>query len=172
MKEVVIVDYEDRALGTMEKQSAHEKAALHRAFSVFLYHGESLLLQRRAKNKYHCGGLWTNTCCSHPGWAEDVADAGKRRLHEELGITVDSLHKLDEFIYYYAFDNGLTEYEYDHILVGEYDGECTPNPEEVCEVCWVDVEELKSDVMANPKKYTPWFIIALKRVDAYMKRGK
>lgn len=160
MKKVILVDMNDREIGTMEKMEAHEKARLHRAFSVFLFQGNQVLLQKRASSKYHCGGLWTNTCCSHPESGESVTDAAFRRLQEELGIQVDELREVHSFVYHHAFDNGLTEFEYDHVLVGEYDGSWMENPEEVDEVKWVDIDELKEDIASNPKKYTPWFIVA------------
>lgn len=162
MDEVVLVDMKDRETGREEKITAHKKGMLHRAFSVFLFHGDSLLLQKRAASKYHCGGLWTNTCCSHPGAGEDVKEAAVRRLNEELGICVDDLKEVHSFIYHQVFDNGLTEFEYDHVLTGEYSGTWVENPDEVDEVKWVGLDELMEDIQKNPGAYTPWFIVALK----------
>lgn len=161
MRQVILVDMNDREIGTMEKMTAHEQACLHRAFSVFLFRENKVLLQKRASSKYHCGGLWTNTCCSHPEPGENVTDAAIRRLREELDIHVDDVQEVHSFVYHHAFENGLTEFEYDHVLVGEYDGSWVENSEEVDEVKWVDINELKEDIASNPKKYTPWFIVAL-----------
>lgn len=160
--EVVLVDMDDYEVGRAEKMTAHEQGLLHRAFSVFLFHEDKVLLQKRASTKYHCGGLWTNTCCSHPRQGECVEDAAVRRLREELDICVDRVKEVHSFVYHREFDNGLTEFEYDHVLVAEYDGTWTENPEEVDEVAWVSIEELKEDIVLQPQKYTPWFIVALK----------
>ncbi len=162
MDEVVLVDMMDRETGREEKITAHEKGMLHRAFSVFLFQGDSLLLQKRASSKYHCGGLWTNTCCSHPRAGEEVKEAAVRRLKEELGICVDDLMEVHSFVYHQEFDNGLTEFEYDHVLTGEYSGTWVENPDEVEEVKWVRLPKLLEEVRKNPAAYTPWFIVALK----------
>ena len=161
MEEVILVDLDDRELGRCEKLKAHEQSLLHRAFSVFLFRGNAVLLQKRARIKYHCGGLWTNTCCSHPHMGESVLEAARRRLREELGINCPELQEVSSFVYRYPFSNGLTEYEFDHILVGEYDGTWSQNPDEVDDVRWVDLDELKSDLIQNAEQYTPWFITAL-----------
>lgn len=162
MEEVVLVDMDDEMVGRAEKMTAHEQGLLHRAFSVFLFHEDKVLLQKRASSKYHCGGLWTNTCCSHPRQGESVKDAAVRRLREELNIYVDTVKEVHAFVYHRAFDNGLTEFEYDHVLVGEYNGLWTENPEEVDEVKWVSIKKLKEDIALRPQEYTPWFIVALK----------
>ena len=161
MEKVVLVDFNDQEIGVEEKMKAHEKGLLHRAFSVFLFHDHKVLLQKRASGKYHCGGLWTNTCCSHPRIDESVKDAAIRRLKEELGICVSDLNEITSFVYYASFPNGLTEYEVDHVLVGEYKGDYLMNLEEVEEMRWVELDELKEEVRLNPSKYTPWFILAL-----------
>ena len=166
---VVLVNMYDQETGEMEKMPAHEQGLLHRAFSVFLFRKNEVLLQKRASSKYHCGGLWTNTCCSHPGMGESVEESAIKRLMEELGISVDSLQEVHSFVYRAQFSNGLTEYEYDHVLVGEYDGDFKVDPEEVDEVRWVPIKELMEDLVTNPEKYTPWFIIACK--EAMEKRG-
>lgn len=158
---VVLVNERDEAIGTMEKMEAHEKGLLHRAFSVFVFNKEGLLLlQRRAFTKYHSAGLWTNTCCSHPFPGEAVADAAVRRLREELGFTTP-LTKVFDFQYEAAFDNGLIEHEFDHVFVGTYDGVIEPNPEEVHEIKYVSLQEVADDMKANPQLYTAWFHIAL-----------
>lgn len=167
MEKVVLVDMRDRAVGLEEKMAAHEKALLHRAFSVFLFRGDEILLQKRASGKYHCGGLWTNTCCSHPRDGEEVKAAAIRRLDEEMGIRTEDIEEIYSFVYYYPFENGLTEFEFDHVLVGEYDGPYTVNPQEVDEIRWVRVDELLADIQKNPKAYTPWFIVALREALKY-----
>jgi isopentenyl-diphosphate delta-isomerase len=163
MDRLILVDMNDQEVGIASKTEVHQKGLLHRAFSVFLFNGNTLLLQRRALDKYHCGGLWTNTCCSHPRPGETIKEAAVRRLHEELGINLPeaALHEVHAFVYRVPFTNGVTEFEYDHVLVGEYDGSFTGNPEEVDDVCRVDLDDLKVSMMTEPEKYTPWFIIAL-----------
>lgn len=161
MPDVILVDQADRPVGRMEKQEAHRKGLLHRAFSVFLLDGSKLLIQRRALDKYHCGGLWSNTCCSHPAPGEPVLSAAERRLDEELGIKNARLRELDTFLYRAAFPNGLTEHELDHVLLGEYSGPVQPDPMEIAQVRWIDLEELQRDLQAFPQWYTPWFPPAL-----------
>ena len=157
MPDVILVDQADRPVGRMEKQEAHRKGLLHRAFSVFLLDGSKLLIQRRALDKYHCGGLWSNTCCSHPAPGEPVLSAAERRLDEELGIKNARLRELDTFLYRAAFPNGLAEHELDHVLLGEYSGPVQPDPMEIAQVRWIDLEELQRDLQAFPQWYTPWF---------------
>lgn len=156
---VVLVDEHDREVGTAEKIEAHRSGGrLHRAFSVFLFDGDGrLLLQRRAAGKYHFGGLWTNTCCSHPRPGELPVDAGRRRLGEEMGIDA-ILYSAGTFMYE-AHDpaSGLTERELDHVLVGRFDGSPDPNPDEVCDWRWISLEELESELRATPDAFTPWF---------------
>ena len=161
MPDVILVDQADRPVGRMEKQETHRKGLLHRAFSVFLLDGSKLLIQRRALDKYHCGGLWSNTCCSHPAPGEPVLSAAERRLDEELGIKNARLRELDTFLYRAAFPNGLTEHELDHVLLGEYSGPVQPDPMEIAQVRWIDLEELQRDLQAFPQWYTPWFPPAL-----------
>jgi isopentenyl-diphosphate delta-isomerase len=156
---VILVNENDEELGTMEKQEAHEKALLHRAFSVFVFNSNhELLLQQRALTKYHSAGLWTNTCCSHPRVGETVEMAAHRRLFEEMGFDCD-LNIKTSFIYKAEFDNGLTEHELDHILVGNYNGKININTNEVASYKWVDVNWLKEDMKLNPNNYTAWFTI-------------
>ncbi len=161
MPDVILVDQADRPVGRMEKQEAHRKGLLHRAFSVFLLDGSKLLIQRRALDKYHCGGLWSNPCCSHPAPGEPVLLAAERRLDEELGIKNARLRELDTFLYRAAFPNGLAEHELDHVLLGEYSGPVRPDPMEIAQVRWIDLEELQRDLQAFPQWYTPWFPPAL-----------
>lgn len=158
-EQVVLVNENDEKIGLMGKQEAHEKALLHRAFSVFVFNDRNeLMLQQRAFNKYHSPGLWANTCCSHQRDGESSLDAGKRRLMEEMGFTTD-LKETTTFIYKAPFDNGLTEHELDHILVGSFDGHPEINPEEVAAWKWMDLEMVKTDMKANPDIYTEWFKI-------------
>jgi isopentenyl-diphosphate delta-isomerase len=143
----------------MEKIEAHEKAVLHRAFSVFILNDNNeLLLQRRALSKYHSPGLWTNTCCSHPREGESVINAGIRRLREEMGFETE-INNLFSFIYKAEFDNGLTEHELDHVLLGRYNKAPLINKLEVSDWKWTNMEFLKKDVVINPDLYTVWFKI-------------
>ena len=161
---VVLVDEQDNAIGTMEKMEAHEKAILHRAFSVLLFNEKrELLLQQRAFSKYHCGGLWTNTCCSHPYPDEEVAAAAHRRLKQEMGITCE-LEKRFEFIYKAAFDNGLTEHEFDHVFVGQFSGDPIIDKAEVANWKYIAIADLKADMAQNPQLYTPWFKVIIKKM--------
>ncbi len=133
IENVILVDSADNAPGTMEKMEAHRQGALHRAFSIFLFNSRGqLLLQQRAMEKYHSGGLWTNTCCGHPRPGEETLEAGKRRLIEETGIATE-LDALFSFVYRHEFANGLAEYEYDHVLIGFSDEAPQPDPEEIAD---------------------------------------
>ena len=156
---VILVDENDQEIGTMEKQEAHEKGLLHRAFSVFVFNeNKELLLQQRALTKYHSAGLWTNTCCSHPRIGETIEQAAHRRLMEEMGFDCD-LSTKTSFIYKAAFENGLTEHEFDHVLVGSFNGEINFNPTEVKNFKWINLEELQIDLLQNNQNYTAWFKI-------------
>lgn len=158
-EQVILVDENDNALGLMPKMEAHEKAVLHRAFSVFIFNSKNqLMLQQRALHKYHSPGLWTNTCCSHQRYGESNIEAGKRRLMEEMGF-VTELEETTSFIYKAPFDNGLTEHELDHILIGYYEDAPNLNPDEVAAWKWMSLEDIKADMSVNPKIYTAWFKI-------------
>lgn len=160
--QVILVDTQDRETGVMEKLEAHQKALLHRAFSVFIFntHGQ-LLLQQRHADKYHCGGLWTNTCCSHPQPGEATQTAAERRLKEELGFTTPLTDK-GHFIYRAEFDNGLTEHELDHVFIGNSDRTTFSfDPQEIATVKWVNVSELQRELAQHPQNYTPWLQQAL-----------
>ena len=169
--QVILVDESDRPVGVEDKLAAHQGGGkLHRAFSVFLFNtAGQMLLQRRAAGKYHFGGLWTNSCCSHPRRDETLEDSARARLRHELGIDVP-LTELFSFVYR-AEDpaSGLTEHEFDHVLVGRFDGHPRPNVDEVSEWEWVDVRELLDDVRRRPQRYTPWFKLVLERVVARMR---
>lgn len=172
MKEnVLLVDEKDQLIGKMEKIEAHEKGLLHRAFSVFVYNDQNeLLLQKRAESKYHTPGLWTNTCCSHQREDESNIEAGKRRLQEEMGFTTD-LENQFSFIYKAPFSNGLTEHEYDHILIGYYNGQPKPNPEEVVDWKWMSLDEIEKDLHQHPDRYTAWFKILFEKYLAELKNN-
>ncbi|RKU13568.1 isopentenyl-diphosphate delta-isomerase [Candidatus Poribacteria bacterium] len=161
---VILVDRMGREIGTEEKLKAHREGKLHRAFSVFVFNslGE-LLLQKRSKNKYHSGGLWTNTCCSHPHLSESHHCAARRRLVEEMGFDCE-LTELFSFIYHAEVENNLFEHELDHVFVGHYDGQPVPNPDEVDDWKWMDINRLRLDVGKNPDHYTYWFKLVLNRV--------
>ncbi|MGC4100284.1 isopentenyl-diphosphate Delta-isomerase [Ferruginibacter sp.] len=168
MNRLILVDEQDTALGTAEKMEAHEKALLHRAFSVFIFNSKGeMLLQQRAHEKYHSAGLWTNACCSHPYQGQDTQVAAEKRLQEEMGFTT-ALTKAFEFIYKAAFENGLTEYEYDHVFVGKYDGPVIPDKEEVAGFCFKSMEQVEAVVKQYPEQYTAWFKIALPKLEAYL----
>ena len=161
-EQVVLVDKNDQQIGLMPKMEAHEKALLHRAFSVFTFNEKGeLLLQQRAAHKYHSPLLWTNTCCSHQREGESNVEAGMRRLQEEMGFTTD-LKEVFSFIYKAPFDNGLTEHELDHVMIGRFDGVPNINKDEVESYKWMTLEAVKQDLKTNPEKYTAWFKIIFK----------
>ncbi len=167
MTEVILVNERDEQIGTMEKMDAHLKGLLHRAFSIFIFNSKGeMLLQKRAAGKYHNGGLWTNTCCSHPLPGEEILSAATRRLFEEMGFTT-ILAKAFNFIYKATFDNGLTEYEYDHVLAGFYDGDINANTSEVSDYCYKTIENVEESLLTHPQKYTEWFKLALPGIKAY-----
>ena len=158
-EQVILVNEHDIPIGLMEKLEAHQKALLHRAFSVFILNDKGeIMLQQRAASKYHSPNLWTNTCCSHPRQGETTIEAGKRRLREEMGF-VTELTDILSFIYKAPFDNGLTEHELDHILIGYYNAPPTINPEEVADWRWELPEKIKEDIAKHPHRYTEWFKI-------------
>jgi isopentenyl-diphosphate Delta-isomerase len=161
MQEVVLVNQSDDPIGTMEKLEAHRKGLLHRAFSVFVFNDRhELLLQQRALTKYHSGGLWTNTCCSHPTPDEPLESAGSKRLQEEMGFTT-RLENQFAFEYRVELDNGFTEHEFDHVLTGTYNGEVHPDPAEVMDYQWVSLPELTMAIARHPERYTSWFKIIM-----------
>ena len=162
-EKVILVNEQDEQIGLMPKMEAHEKALLHRAFSVFIFNKDNkLMLQQRALTKYHSPGLWTNTCCSHQREGETNIEAGKRRLQEEMGFVVD-LKETIAFIYKAPFDNGLTEYEYDHVLLGTYNGKPNINTEEVADWKWMPLEDVKVDISLHPEHYTAWFKVIFEK---------
>jgi isopentenyl-diphosphate delta-isomerase len=164
MEKIILVDIFDRQIGTMEKLEAHRRPRLHRAFSVFIHHGGRMLIQRRAANKYHSGGLWANACCSHPRDGERTEDAAPRRMEHELGAIVVEAEELFSFIYMSKFREDMHEYEYDHVFLADYGGELSPNPEEIADVAWVELGELTRRLRDEPETFASWFLIAAPRV--------
>ena len=162
-EQVILVNEHDEQIGLMPKMEAHEKAVLHRAFSVFVFNTKNeLMLQQRAAHKYHSPLLWTNTCCSHQRDGESNIEAGTRRLKEEMGFTTD-LKETTSFIYKAPFDNGLTEHELDHIMLGYYENEPIINKQEVEDWKWMPLEDVKHDINVHPEQYAAWFKIILKK---------
>lgn len=162
-EKVILVNENDEELGTMPKMEAHEKAVLHRAFSIFIMNekGETML-QQRAADKYHSPLLWTNTCCSHQRQGESNLEAGKRRLSEEMGFETE-LKELFSFIYKAPFDNGLTEHELDHVMLGYFEDNPKINTSEVANWRWMKPSDIKEDISKSPEKYTAWFKIIFER---------
>lgn len=168
MDKIIEVDLLDKEIKEVTKEDAHKHGILHRAFSVVLFNKSKILLQQRAHEKYHCGGLWTNTCCSHPRWNEGLEAAVSRRLKEEMGIKDVKLEEIYSFTYYYKFENGLAEFEYDHVFVGEYGGDFELNKEEAVEAKWVEIDELLEWMKNKPHEFTPWFIIFIPKIKEYL----
>ena len=169
---VILVNEKDQEIGLMPKLEAHQKAVLHRAFSVFIFNSENeLMLQQRASNKYHSPNLWTNTCCSHQRSGESNIQAGTRRLYEEMGFTTP-LKEITSFIYKAPFDNGLTEHELDHIMVGYYNEDPVINSDEVEDWKWMKIEDVKQDIVLNPNLYTAWFKIIFKNFYNHLNNSK
>ncbi len=166
--DVILVDENDVQTGTMEKMEVHQKAMLHRAFSVFIFNTKGeMLLQKRAAGKYHSPSLWTNTCCSHPAPGEDTLTAALKRLKEEMGFCT-TLKKAFNFIYKTPFDNGLTEHEFDHVFVGVYNNDIVPNKDEVSDYVYQSLSDIEKALQQNPQHYTSWFKIAFPKVQAYL----
>ena len=171
-EQVVLVNEQDEPVGVMNKMEAHEKAVLHRAFSVFVLNDKNeVMLQQRAHHKYHSPLLWTNTCCSHQRAGETNIEAGKRRLSEEMGFVVE-LKELFHFIYKAPFDNGLTEYELDHVMIGYSNQTPVINPEEVESWKWMTIEAIKEDMTLHPELYTVWFKIIFDKFYHYLEEHK
>jgi isopentenyl-diphosphate Delta-isomerase len=171
-QEVILVDENDSQTGTMEKLEAHEKGLLHRAFSIFIFNGKGeMLLQRRTLNKYHSGGLWSNTCCSHPVPGEDIRSAAHRRLQEELGFDAP-LERVFHFVYRTEFSNGLIEHEYDHVFAGIYNGEFTINQEEVMEAVHKSIRLIDYELKNTPEMYTAWFRLAFPKMQKWWNQGR
>lgn len=162
MDEIILVDLSDNEIGTGEKLDVHVNNRLHRAFSVFIVNDNKMLIQKRALEKYHSGGLWANACCSHPRKGEKLDEAVTRRLREELGIKCDT-KKVFSFIYYEHYSN-LSEYEYDHVFLGQYAGEIEINKNEIEEYKWIDISKLEEWLLNNPEDFAAWFLISCPKI--------
>jgi len=161
---LILVDESDTPWGKLEKQLVHNLGTLHRAFSVFIFNSKGeMLLQQRAKDKYHSGGLWTNACCSHPGYGEEVRDAVQRRLLEEMGLNCDT-HFSFKFRYKTRFENGMIENELDHVYLGTSDEVPTPAVGEVHAWRYITKEQLRNEVAENPDLFTVWFKLIFEKV--------
>ena len=155
-------------MGTMDKLEAHQRGLLHRAFSIFIFNNKGeMLLQQRAMDKYHSGGLWTNACCSHPMPGEETAIAAQRRLMEEMGFNT-TLQEAFSFIYKTDFENGLTEHEVDHVFTGNYDGNVKPDVLEVCNYAFLSIDAVRQSINTEPHLYTSWFKIAFPKLESYL----
>ncbi|MGM9538208.1 MAG: isopentenyl-diphosphate Delta-isomerase [Candidatus Onthomonas sp.] len=165
--ELILVDIFDQPVGTASKEECHRRGLLHRAFSVFLYRDGRMAIQQRAMDKYHSGGLWSNSCCSHPRPGESLPQAVQRRLGEELGLSC-LCEELFSFVYHHRFREDLFEYEFDHVYLGKYEGEIVLNPQEAIDLRWVPFAELAEDLRANPQRYSVWFLTAAPKVLAYL----
>jgi isopentenyl-diphosphate delta-isomerase len=161
---VVLVNPQDQEMGLMEKMEAHRTGALHRAFSFFIFNSKGeWLLQQRAHDKYHSGGLWTNACCSHPRSEESAAGAATRRLQEEMGLYCQA-KPLFHFIYRSEFSNDLIEHELDHVCIGYSDQLPAPNPQEVVNYRYLTTAELEAEMKRSPENFTVWFRICFQQV--------
>jgi len=171
-EQVILVNEKDEQIGLMPKMEAHEKAVLHRAFSVFIFNDKNeLLLQQRAADKYHSPLLWTNSCCSHQRNGESNIEAGKRRLQEEMGFVCE-LKEVTSFIYKAPFDNGLTEHELDHIMIGYYNENPTINRDEVENFKWMTLEKVQNKMLKHPEIYTEWFKIIFEKYYSFISKNK
>ena len=169
---VILVNQNDEQIGLMPKLEAHEKALLHRAFSVFILNSKNeVMLQQRAHQKYHSPLLWTNTCCSHQREGESNIEAGCRRLFEEMGFKTE-LKELFHFIYKAPFDNGLTEHELDHVMIGYFNESPAINHDEVEDWKWMKIEDIKEDIERQPAIYTVWFKIIFDEFYHYLEDHK
>ena len=169
---LVLVDDTDTAWGKMEKMEVHHLGLLHRAFSVFIFNTKGeLLMQQKAPEKYHTGGLWTNTCCSHPRFGEETDFAADRRLREEMGISCNLSYGFN-FMYKVSFENGLIENEFDHVFFGVSDDLAEPDPSEVQNWKYMNIDNLISDVEINPDLYTVWLKLCLGKVVEYLQHGR
>jgi len=167
MEHVILVDSENKQVGTMEKLEAHEKGLLHRAFSIFVFNSTGeMLIHQRAEGKYHCGGMWTNAVCSHPRPGESQSKALQRKMLQEMGFCAD-VKKAFDFTYKAELSNGLVEHEYDEVFYGVYEGELSPNPEEVQNYRYASIDEIRKEMNRNPDLFTPWFIHLFERMCNY-----
>ena len=164
---IIAVDNSDKGLAPIEKMEAHYKGVLHRAFSILIFNSkDELLLQKRSTKKYHSAELWTNSCCSHPGYGEELKDAVYRRIKEEMGFNCE-LFEIFSFVYKAELEQNIFENEYDHVFIGIYNGEIFPNQEEVEDFKWASIDDIKADIINNPELYTYWFKHLLNNDDTY-----
>lgn len=155
--EIILVDEKDNEIGHLSKLEVHQKGLLHRAFSILVFNSEGeVLIQKRAQNKYHSANLWTNTCCSHPKKGETTEEAVHRRLQEEMGFDC-TLNFAYKFIYKTELENDLIEHEFDHVYIGEFNGEIHPNYSEISDYKWIKLSDLRNEILFSPEKYTYWF---------------
>ena len=172
--ELILVDGLDRQVGVATKERTHREGLLHRAFSVMLVRdgaeSPELLIAQRASGKYHSGGLWANSCCSHPRVGEGLMDAAYRRVREELGVEAVDLRELSAFVYRAPFETGIVEYEYDHLLVGCCAGDPDPDPQEVSSVRWVRANDLAAELADHPELFSPWAFTVFSLVLASLER--
>ena len=170
--DIILVDTDDNQIGTAEKIQTHKTGLLHRAFSIFVFNSKGeLLLQKRAKTKYHTPGLWTNTCCSHPIPGENILENAEQRLKKEMGFECNLQEKFS-FIYKAELDQGLTEHEFDHVFIGIFNGQPHPDPEEVEEFAWLSLDRIRENIKDHPEKYTFWFKSILEQHSDYLNNGK
>ena len=160
---LILTDLFDNEIGTMSKSEAHRLGRLHRAFSVFITDGDKMLIQKRHRDKYHSGGLWANACCSHPRFGETLDQAVPRRLLEELGVTCP-VRELFSFVYFSQYADDLFEYEYDHVFLGSYSGDCDFDRSEIEELRWISFDELEQRMLEHPQEFSSWFMIAAPKV--------
>lgn len=168
-KNIVLVDIFDNKVGISSKQEVHRTGKLHRAFSVFLYHKDRMLIQKRALHKYHSEGLWSNACCSHPPDSEALMDFVRKRIYEEMQI-VCPVEEVFQFTYFHKFQDELFEYEYDHVFIGEYEGDFKLNVEEAVDAKWISFGELAVMMMEQPQLFSVWFLIAAPKVMEIIKK--
>lgn len=166
---LIWVDLFDNEIGFGEKLETHVKNQLHRAFSLFIVHDGKMLIQKRAQRKYHSGGLWANACCSHPRWGESLEEAVQKRMEVELGIPQGSCKTKELFSFnYFSQYEGLSEYEIDHVFLTDYAGELKVDPDEIMELRWISLEDLKKELEQQPQAFATWFLIAAPRVIEYI----
>lgn len=169
MEKIILVDEHDQVIGSEEKMKVHENGGkLHRAFSIFIFNNKSeMLIQLRSVKKYHFGGLWTNACCSHPNEGENLEEAVIRKLNQEFGFTTN-LKELFSFTYKATDKNsGLTEHEFDHVFIGEFNGVPQPNPEEIDNFKWISIQDLENEIETHPENFTPWFKIIMEKLISF-----
>lgn len=171
MDKLILIDLFDNEIGYGEKLDVHKKGLLHRAFSIFIYHENKMLIHKRAYDKYHSGGLWTNACCSHPRQGENMITSVQKRLGLELNIPEYTCcpEEIFNFVYFQKYSDNLFEYEFDHVFIVDYSGSFNANPDEIAETRWVTFVELEEELRKNPGNFTTWFLIAAPKVLAHIK---